>query len=95
MTEVVYDTLCSIGELVDKLCVELIKCANANHAILQERRRDHPDPQFIADQEWIARTAGEQRVALKNEINRRIDEAIRRGGMTVRPEARTYNLRGI
>ena len=95
MTDPCYDTICSIGEMIDKLCVELIKCANANHAILAERRQDQPDPQFIADQEWIARTAGEQRVALKNEINRRIDEAIRRGGINVRAEARTYNLKGI
>jgi hypothetical protein len=95
MTDQVYDTLCSIGELIDKLSIENIKCHAANERILAERRKAHPDAQFISNQEFVARTAGEQRVRLKNEINRRIVEAIRRGGFETAPEARTYDLKDI
>ena len=91
----VYDQLCSIGELIDKLSIENIKCAHANHAILDERAKDKPNAAIIADWELVARTAGEQRVRLKNEINKRLDEAVRRGGIGTAPEVRTYDLRGV
>lgn len=90
-----YDTICSIGELIDKLTIENIKCNHANEAILVERRKEKPNPQAIADNEFKARKSGEQRVRLKDEINRRVDEAIRRGGIQVAPEVRTYDLEGI
>lgn len=95
MTPEVYDTLCSIGELIDKLTIENIKCYDANQNILNERRKEHPKAESIAGWEWQARRSGEQRVKLRDEINRRIDEAIKRGGMQTASEARTYDLRGV
>ena len=91
-TPEVYDHLCSIGELIDKLSIENIKCAHANHTVLDERRKSAPDAKKIADMELLARTSGEQRVRLKNEINRRLDEAIRRGGISLASEGRTYGV---
>lgn len=90
-----YDILCSIGDLIDLLCVALIKCSYANHAILDERRKPTPDAKVIANMEWVARTAGEKRVKLRDELNRRLDEAIRRGGIQTAADARTYDLRGM
>jgi hypothetical protein len=91
-TPEVYDYLCSIGEMIDKLSIENIKCYHANESILAERRKEHPDTEKIAGLEWKARTAGEQRVRLKDEINRRLSEAISRGGFQTAREARTYAL---
>ena len=95
MTPENYDLLCSIGELVDKLSIENIKCYDANRKILEERKVPSPNSQSIADWEWQARRAGEQRVKLRDEINRRINEAIRRGGINTAADARTYDLRGV
>ncbi len=90
----VYDTLCSIGELIDKLSIENIKCYDANTRILIERKQPKPNSKAIADLEWRARTSGERRVKLRDEINRRLNEAIQRGGIQVTNEARTYDLEG-
>ena len=35
----VYDLICSIGELIDKLSIENIKCYDANRKVLEERSR--------------------------------------------------------
>lgn len=90
----VYDTICSIGELIDKLSIENIKCYDANTRILFERKQSNPNAKSIADLEWQARTAGERRVKLRDEINYRLNEAIQRGGIQVTKEARTYDLEG-
>jgi hypothetical protein len=93
MTKVVYDFVCSIGELFDKLSIENIKCHYANTQILVERQKPEPDHFFISQMELKARTAGEQRVRLKDEINHRINEAIKRGGIETAPEVRTYKMK--
>lgn len=90
----VYDAICSIGELIDKLSIENIKCYDANTKAIAERKKENPDPQTIADCEWQARTCGEQRVKLRDEINRRLAEALERGSISTATEARTYDLRG-
>lgn len=94
-TPEVYDLLCSIGELIDKLTIENIKCYDANQNVLTERKTEHPSAQRIADWEWQARRAGEQRVKLRDEVNRRLAEALERGSIQTAPEARTYSLEGI
>lgn len=94
-TPTVYDLICSIGEIIDKLSIENIKCYDANTRVLEERKRKEPNPEEISRLEWRARTAGEQRVRLRDEINRRLDEAIRRGGFSTNAEARTYNLGNV
>lgn len=94
MSETVYDFICSIGELIDKLSIENIKCYHANEAILAERRRENPSHERISGLEWKARKAGEQRVRLRDEINQRLDSAIRRGQMGHAPDVRTYELPG-
>ncbi|KKN02480.1 hypothetical protein LCGC14_1117240 [marine sediment metagenome] len=91
----VYDILCSIGELIDKLSIENIKCYDANQKVIAERKQLSPRAESIASWEWQARRSGEQRVALRDEINRRINEAIKRGSITVSKEARTYDLEEI
>lgn len=87
-----YDFICSIGELIDKLSIENIKCHYVNTAIMDERQKLHPDDRVISQLEFKARLAGEQRVRLKDEINRRLAEAIERGGIESASEARTYKL---
>lgn len=94
MAEPVYDFLCSIGELIDKLSICNIVCYDANNKAIAERKKEHPSAQAIADCEWQARRSGEQRVKLRDELNRRLAEAIQRGGFQTAPEARTYDLRG-
>jgi len=89
----VYDFICSIGELIDKLSIENIKCYDANAKSMEERTKEHPDVARIAECEGKARKAGEQRVRLRDEINRRIDEAIKRGGFGCAPDVRTYEER--
>jgi len=88
----VYDFVCSIGELIDKLSIENIKCHYANMQILAERRKPKSNSDIIAQFELSARLAGEQRVRLKDEISRRLAEAIERGKIGCSPEVRTYNL---
>ncbi len=95
MADPAYDLICSIGELIDKLSIENIKCYDANQKILAERIEVNPRAQAIADWEWQARRAGEQRVRLRDEINRRLAEAIERGGIQANREARTYDLGGV
>lgn len=92
MTPEVYDFVCSIGELIDKLSIENIKCHHANEGILVERRRAQPNTARIAELEWKARTSGEQRVRLRDEINRRLAEAVQRGRIGTAQEVRTYKL---
>lgn len=85
-----YDFICSIGELIDKLSIENIKCYDANMSVIRERALSDPDAVRIAGWELKARTAGEQRVRLKDEINHRLAEAIARGRIGTAPEVRTY-----
>jgi len=90
MVEPVYDFICSIGELIDKLSIENIKCYDANTRAIAERKKTDPSATVIADCEGQARSSGEQRVRLKNEINRRLAEAIERGKIRHAAETRTY-----
>jgi len=90
MAEPVYDFICSIGELIDKLSIENIKCYDVNRKILEERAKQHPCHRSIAEWEFNARKAGELRVKLKNEINKRLAEALSRGEINYPHEARTY-----
>ena len=90
-----YDFICSIGELIDKLSIENIKCYDANQKILAERKTPLVSPEKIADWEWQARSSGEIRVKLRDEINRRLAEAISRGNISTRQETRTYDLGGV
>lgn len=92
MTEDAYDFICSIGELIDKLSIENIKCHHANEAILAERRSTSPDHERISALEFKARKAGEQRVRLRDAINHRLAEAIERGRLSHAPDVRTYEL---
>jgi hypothetical protein len=87
-----YDFICSIGELIDKLSIENIKCYHANESILSERRKDEPDHVRISALEFKARKAGEHRVRLRDEINRRLAEAVTRGAIGFTPDTRTYEL---
>lgn len=88
----VYDFVCSIGELIDKLSIENIKCHHANMMILKERQKEKPNADVIGQFELNARLAGEQRVRLRDEINRRLAEAIERGKIEYAPEVRTYKI---
>lgn len=94
MSGEVYDYLCSIGELVDKLSIENIKCHYANMRILDERQKPQPNDALISDLEAKARAAGEQRVRLRDEINRRLAEALDRGSIKCVSEVRTYDTQG-
>jgi hypothetical protein len=87
----VYDHLLSIGALVDMLSIENIKCYDANNKLYVEQLKDDPDLALISKLEQTERAAGEQRCRLKAELTARIDEAIRRGGVAVSVEARTYS----
>jgi len=90
MTEATYDFICSIGELIDKLSIENIKCYDANSRILAERKKEKPNHALISQLELNARLAGEQRVRLRHEVNRRLAEAMERGRIQTAPEVRTY-----
>lgn len=92
MTEAAYDYICSIGELIDKLSIENIKCYDANKKVLAEREKDKPNHVLISQLEFKARSAGEQRVRLRDEINRRLAEALKRGRIGSASEVRTYDL---
>ena len=92
MAEEVYDFLCSIGELIDKLSIENIKCYHANEGIISERKNSSSNIDRISSLEYKARTAGEQRVRLRDEINRRLSEALKRGNISCSKDVRTYEL---
>ena len=87
-----YDFICSIGELIDKLSIENIKCYHANESILAERQKPHPNHERISELEFNARKSGEQRVRLRDEINRRLSDALSRGRLDYAPDVRTYDL---
>lgn len=91
MTSPAYDFICSIGELIDKLSIENIKCYDANTKVLAERAKESPNHKYISSLEFNARKAGELRVKLRHEINSRLAEAISRGGIDCAPDARTYS----
>ena len=90
MTESVYDFICSIGEMIDKLSVENIKCYDSNTKIINLRRSGGDHDAEIAKLESAARTSGEQRVRLRDEINRRLAEAVERGSIGTARDVRTY-----
>ena len=92
MTDEIYDYICSIGELIDKLSIENIKCYDGNMEIIRERKKGNPDHVRISEIEFKVRKAGEQRVRLRDEINQRLAEAIRRGEINSTSEVRTYRL---
>ncbi len=92
MTDEVYDYICSIGELMDKLSIENIKCYDANNKILAERAKAEPNNELISNLEFKARKSGEQRVRLRDEINLRVAEAVSRGSINTASEIRTYDL---
>lgn len=94
MTSDVYDYICSIGELIDKLSIQNIICYDSNMKILEERGKPSPSAARISDLEFKARKAGEQRVRLRNEFDRRLAEALTRGKIHVTTDARTYELPG-
>ena len=79
--------MASVADLIDRLSIENIKCYHANEGILAERRKENPDAVVIASLEFKARKAGEMRVALKGEINQRLDPK-------ASAEVRTYDLKG-
>lgn len=87
-----YDFICSIGELIDKLSIENIKCYDANMNVLAERKKEKPDHVRISELESRARKSGEQRVRLRDEINKRLSEALARGKIDCTKEVRTYEL---
>ena len=87
MTNEVYDYICSIGELMDKLSIENIKCYDANNKILAE-----PNNELISTLEFKACKSGEQRVRLRDEINLRVAEAVSRGSINTSSEIRTYDF---
>lgn len=86
------DFICSIGELVDKLTIENIKCSRFNHEMIELKNNEPINLQRIGELQISLMAANEQRVRLKNEINLRIDDAIRRGGIGINKETRTYRL---
>lgn len=92
MCEDVYDFLCSIGELIDKLTIENIKCSRFNHEMIELKKQEPVNLEKIGLLQINLMLANEQRVRLKNEINTRINEAIKRGGINVNHEIRTYKL---
>jgi len=96
MTREIYDYICSIGELIDRLSIENVKCYHANEQILAERRKssEFTNHARISELEFKARKAGEQRVRLRDEINQRLAEAIQRGRIGHAPDVRTYELPG-
>jgi hypothetical protein len=90
-----YDILCSIGDLIDQLVVTHIKISAFHATIVAERHKPSPSPEVILEAEAKCRRAGEKRVLLRDAINHRIDEAIRRGGICVTDDARTFDMKGI
>jgi len=91
-----YDVLCSIGDLIDRLTIENIKCSRMNHEMIELHKAREGAPHSvdaeIAKLQRAVVLANEKRVACREEINRRLDEAIRRGGIQVTPEQRTYGV---
>lgn len=90
MTQGRTDHICSVGELIDKLCVENIKCHFFNHAIEAEQAKPNPDHQKISELLLYSQRANEQRVRLRDAINKQLAEAINAGHMDYAPTARTY-----
>lgn len=95
MTPESYDILCSIGDLIDQMIVTHIKISAFHATIVSERHKENPSATVIVENEGKCRHAGEKRVVLREEINRRIDEAIRRGGIQVVSDVRTFDMKGI
>jgi len=95
MVPPVYDQICSIGELIDQLIVTHIKIFAFHDKIVAERHKPNPSATVIVENEGKCRHAGEKRVVLREELNRRIDEAIRRGGIQVVSDPRTFDMMGL
>jgi len=91
MTEKEYDVIAPIGELIDKLCGEMIKCYDLHRKINDERAKDDPNHTKISNWEFGTRLSGEKRVALNDAINSRLNEAIQRGGIKVVKNVRTFD----
>lgn len=86
------EPICSIGELVDKLCIENIKCHFCNHAIQDEQAKPDQDDKRIATLLLASQQANEKRVRLCDAINRQLAKAIKKGEMNYMPTVRTYGL---
>lgn len=86
------EPICSIGELVDKLCIENIKCHFCNHAIQDEQTKSDQSDKRIATLLLASQQANEKRVQLCDAINRQLADAIKSGHMDYAPTVRTYGL---
>lgn len=80
----------SIGELVDRLVVESIKCHHFNHEILKEQAKPEPDDGRIARLLSGSQAANEQRVKMRDAVDRELARAIKSGEVGGGKTARTY-----
>lgn len=92
MGQGVDNQICPIGELIDKLSIENIKCHFFNHKIKEEQAKPRPDNDKIAALLANSQEAGEQRVRLRDAINKAIAGAVAKGHLEyVSSVARTYH----
>ena len=84
------DFLCSIGELIDKLIGEDIKCYHFNNLVDIGIAKAEQDVEQLTEWEEQTRRANEQRSRLRDAINERIAKAVSTGKMDCAKTVRTY-----
>ncbi len=62
----------SLMEFVEILTDANFRCYRANMVVIEERKKEFPDNNLIAEMEWVARSVGEYRVSSKARINKSI-----------------------
>lgn len=80
----------SIGFLIDRLIIANIKISRWNHEKLEERKKGNPDLEKLDELQKKVDYTNEERVALKNAIDRKLKYIIETGKYDYQEEKRTY-----
>lgn len=80
----------SLADLIDRLTVEINKLAYYENKKREEHTKEDPDYELIAKCDNLSRNCCELRSALKNEINKLMEEIVKSGIYKVMKEPRTF-----
>lgn len=69
----------SVSNLIEMLCVEILKVSNLEHKKIEEHKKSERDYARIAGWDRASRAANERKAELKNRIDAKIKEVIEAG----------------
>lgn len=80
----------TMSSLIDRLCIEVGKISFFENKKAEEHKKESPNKAYIADLDFGARAAGENRAAIKAAIDQLFKESIESGTYNYIKESRTF-----